>query len=123
MSEFKKAVLNVVEKIPPGSVASYGQIALLAGVPRAARQVGNILCEHGETVPWWRVINNSGRISIKCLDHTANTQREKLQKGGVKVNNNLKIEINKYRWYPSPKNIEILELTEENVTLLMEKFF
>lgn len=75
MSEFKKAVLKVVSLIPKGRIASYGQIALLAGVPRGARQVGNILCQHGEgNTPWWRVINNAGRITTTCGSHCFKTK-------------------------------------------------
>lgn len=123
MSEFKKAVLNVVKKIPPGKVASYGQVALLAGVPGAARQVGSILCQYGEVVPWWRVINNAGRISIKCANHTAMMQKEKLQKEGMVVSEKLKIDIEKYRWLPDEKTVENLELNEKTAELLMERYF
>lgn len=62
---FRERVLAVVRAIPPGLVATYGQVALLAGAPRAARQVGGILYRSGERddVPWHRVVNASGGIS------------------------------------------------------------
>jgi methylated-DNA-protein-cysteine methyltransferase-like protein len=123
MSEFKKAVLKVVTKIPPGKVVNYGQVALLAGVPRAARQVGNILCQYGESVPWWRVINNAGHISTTCLDHTAKMQKEKLINEGVSVGKNLKIDIEHYRWLPRKKILEELQLEEGYVEKLMETYF
>lgn len=124
MSEFKKAVLRVVSLIPKGRVASYGQVALLAGVPRGARQVGNILCQHGEgNTPWWRVINNAGRITTTCLDHTALRQKERLQNEGVDVDDNLKIEIEKYRWLPDKKTIKSLELEEKYLEELMSQYF
>lgn len=64
---FRRRVLELVAEIPTGKVATYGQIALLAGRPNAARQVGGVL--HGlssaeaEQVPWHRVINAHGGIS------------------------------------------------------------
>lgn len=64
---FRRRVLELVAEIPQGCVATYGQIALLAGRPNAARQVGGVL--HGlssaeaEQVPWHRVINARGGIS------------------------------------------------------------
>lgn len=62
---FIKAVLHWVAKIPPGYVATYGQIAALAGKPRNARQVGRILYGLSDQadVPWHRVINAKGMIS------------------------------------------------------------
>lgn len=124
MSEFKKAVLRVVNFIPKGKVASYGQVALLAGVPRGARQVGNILCQYGEgNTPWWRVINNAGRITTTCLDHTALIQKKTLESEGVKVSKNLKIEIDKYRWLPDESIVKSLELEEKYLDDLMTKYF
>jgi methylated-DNA-protein-cysteine methyltransferase-like protein len=57
------AVLGWVAAIPPGRVATYGQIAALSGRPRAARQVGMILRRAGAEVPWHRVINAQGSLS------------------------------------------------------------
>ncbi|PKL77403.1 MAG: cysteine methyltransferase [Candidatus Melainabacteria bacterium HGW-Melainabacteria-1] len=65
-SEFRQQVLNLVRQIPRGQVASYGQIARLAGHPRAARQVGRMLYGLSAAeadVPWQRVINASGGLS------------------------------------------------------------
>lgn len=66
MSSFRERVLEVVRSIPAGTVATYGQVALLAGNMHAARQVGAVLygiSEAEEDVPWQRVINASGGIS------------------------------------------------------------
>ena len=67
MSKFKEKVIEVVSLIPFGKVVSYGQVALYIGIPRAARQVGWMLnrMEGDVQIPWWRVVNNQGRISIK----------------------------------------------------------
>jgi methylated-DNA-protein-cysteine methyltransferase-like protein len=67
MGEFTTKILDIIKRVPYGKVASYGQIAAIAGVPRAARQVGWTLnrSEGTPDLPWWRIINNEGRITIK----------------------------------------------------------
>jgi methylated-DNA-protein-cysteine methyltransferase-like protein len=98
---FKEAVILYVKKIPKGKVASYGQIAAMAGHPRAARQVGQILkiLDIGYSdIPWWRVINNQGIISIKGnWTATKELQKDLLFKDGVEVKD-FKIDIKQYRW-------------------------
>lgn len=101
MSKFTDQVYKVIQSIPYGKVASYGQVALYAGSPRAARQVGWILhqSEGRVELPWWRVINNSGRISIKgSYNNSADVQRKLLESEGVVVEENLDIDIEKYRY-------------------------
>lgn len=111
-SKFKNAVLKVVCLIPRGSVVSYGQIALYIGVPRAARQVGWILrgLEEGTEVPWWRVVNNGGRISIKDSRYSAAEQKALLTKEGIKVSDELTFDIETYRFKPDDYFIKKLEL-------------
>jgi methylated-DNA-protein-cysteine methyltransferase-like protein len=96
---FQKVIL-VVKCVPRGSVVSYGQVALYLGLPGAARQVGWVLRRAQEAdLPWWRVINNQGRISIKGHPFVnADIQRELLSKEGVVVNKRYEIEIEKYRF-------------------------
>ena len=99
MDTFRKAILNLVKKIPSGRVASYGQIAAACGHPRAARQVGGILksLPQPTDIPWWRVINKQGYISIKGnWTTTKELQRNLLIRDGVKVSDDFKIDINKY---------------------------
>jgi methylated-DNA-protein-cysteine methyltransferase-like protein len=99
MEKFSDLVIKIVKTIPKGKVASYGQIALIAGEPRAARQVGWILNQKSDgQTPWWRVINNSGRISIKHPEISALEQKELLEKERIKVTKNFEIDIKKYRW-------------------------
>lgn len=84
---FVARVLAIVRAIPEGRVASYGQIATLAGSPRAARAVGGVLKAHvGPTsdVPWQRVINAAGRISFKGDTGRAWLQRSLLEAEGVR---------------------------------------
>ena len=88
--------------MPKGRVVSYGQVAAVAGSPRAARQVGGILRALDITdkkVPWWRVVNNLGIISIKGnWTATKDMQKNLLIKEGINVNSNFSLDINKYRW-------------------------
>jgi len=66
VQSFRQRVIEVVRSVPHGKVVTYGQVALLAGNPRAARQVGAVLHGLGDAeddVPWHRVINASGGIS------------------------------------------------------------
>ena len=59
MDELVARVLAVVDKIPPGRVLSYGDVAALASAP-TPRDVGQVLLRHGEGVPWWRVLRADG---------------------------------------------------------------
>lgn len=107
--QFKEKVIKAVQLVPFGKVASYGQVALIAGVPRAARQVGWILRGLEEDVdsgkiplPWWRIVNNAGRISIKgCKYHDAQMQKELLEQEGVEISDKFEFEIEKYRYRPT----------------------
>ena len=84
-AQFARCVLHVIQNIPPGKVAAYGQVAALAGAPRNARQVGAMLrdglCMGG--APWHRVLNASGKISLPA-DAGGDRQRELLASEGVK---------------------------------------
>ncbi|MCT4631629.1 MAG: MGMT family protein [Firmicutes bacterium] len=66
MDDFTKRVIEIIRKIPYGKVMSYGQVADLAGKPRGARQVARILHSMGQKyeLPWHRVINSQGKISL-----------------------------------------------------------
>ncbi len=111
LSKFKSAVTKIVSLVPKGKVVSYGQVALYLGLPRAARQVGWILngLEGKTPVPWWRVVNNTGRISIKASRYSANEQRALLVAEGIDVNDDLTLDIEKYRFRPNKKFIERIE--------------
>lgn len=61
--DFTGRVLEVVAGLPAGTVVTYGEVAMEAGRPGAARAVGRILSGHGDTVPWWRVVPASGRLA------------------------------------------------------------
>jgi methylated-DNA-protein-cysteine methyltransferase-like protein len=123
MSKFKEKVIKAVKSVPHGKVASYGQIALMVGVPKAAQAIGNILHDHGEETPWWRIVNNAGRISTKCYEHTASFQKHLLEKEGVKVREDLTFKIEKYRYRPDQGQLKDLELDDEYVEAILKKYF
>ena len=62
MSEFEKAVREVLTSLRRGEVLTYGEVAEMAGFPGRARAVGRILAETEEEVPWWRVVGAGGRL-------------------------------------------------------------
>lgn len=99
--DFKFKVLKIISSIPKGKVMSYGQIAAMSGSPKAARQVGAVLrgVEPDSKMPWWRVINNKGEISIKGnWIATKELQKKLLEKEGIKVSDDFILDINKYRY-------------------------
>jgi methylated-DNA-protein-cysteine methyltransferase-like protein len=102
MGDFKNNVISFVKSIPRGRVVSYGQVAVVCGHPRAARQVGGILRATNSMagqIPWWRVLNNKGIISIKGnLMATKELQRELLLAEGIRVSKEFVLDIKKYRW-------------------------
>lgn len=104
MRNFYEQVYAVVRRIPRGKVTSYGRIAQMLGRPRAARAVGyamNALKDKDETyadVPWQRVINSQGRISIVNRDNSANQQAQRLREEGIVVDDNLWVNLDVYLW-------------------------
>jgi methylated-DNA-protein-cysteine methyltransferase-like protein len=59
---FEQSVLDVLHSLQPGEVATYGEVAELAGYPGRARAVGRLLAVTTEEVPWWRVVGSGGRL-------------------------------------------------------------
>lgn len=78
---FTARVLAVVAALPAGVLATYGEVAMEAGRPGAARAVGRILARHGQAVPWWRVVPASGRLAPAVADR----QSAALEAEGVRV--------------------------------------
>lgn len=100
MDQFLMQIFAVIHQIPLGKVSTYGEIAKLAGYPGYARHVGKALSNlPSETkLPWFRVINSQGRISLKGEDLVR--QREALINDGVEVTPDGKVKLGKYRWQP-----------------------
>jgi len=98
--EHRARILAVVDCIPKGRVASYGQIAREAGLPRHARLVGRVLKElpAQNRIAWHRVVNSAGKISLRP---GAARQRERLAREGVLFTRSGRIDLARYRWTPA----------------------
>lgn len=95
-------IYDVVRRIPKGRVATYGQVASLAGLAGHARQVGYALhaLPEGTAVPWHRVVNASGRISQRSVAGAELVQQQLLAREGVRFNALGKIMLARFRWKP-----------------------
>lgn len=95
-------IYAVIARIPPGRVATYGQIAALAGLPRQARRVGYALRvqPEGSGLPWHRVINAQGGISDRGMGWEAGYQRHLLEEEGVTFDARGRIDLDRFQWDP-----------------------
>lgn len=95
-------IYQVVRRIPAGRVATYGQVAELAGLPRHARQVGYALHALPEDsgVPWQRVVNARGEVSARSLPGFEQVQRQLLEDEGVAFDARGRLDLPRYRWQP-----------------------
>ncbi|MGD2247755.1 MAG: MGMT family protein [Candidatus Methanofastidiosia archaeon] len=95
---FTQRIIYIIKNIPPGKVATYGQIADMAGNPRGARQVAWVLHSSSQKydLPWHRVVNSKGKISLKGEGYTM--QKQLLQKEGVIFGENDTIDFEQYLW-------------------------
>ena len=97
----EEKVFMVLAAVPSGSVVTYGQLADLAGLPRAARMVGRILgnLPKDTELPWHRVINAAGKISLAEDSQSVEVQKARLQEEGIVFNNN-RVSLKKFNWQP-----------------------
>ena len=95
-------IYAVVRRIPKGRVASYGQVAELAGLPGAARQVGYAMAalRPSDRVPWQRVVNARGEISARAEPGADKLQRVVLEREGVRFDARGRIDLARYGWRP-----------------------
>lgn len=104
---FFDSVYAQVKKIPKGRVATYGQIALLCGSPRAARVVGYALHVNPdpENTPCFRVVNRFGGCADSFAFGGAEIQAELLREDGIEVDETNRVDLDKYLWEPFAANI------------------
>lgn len=97
----EQKIWQVVLAIPSGRVASYGQVADMAGLTRQARFVGKALgrLPAGHSVPWFRVIRTNGQIAFPEGSETFEKQRSLLEKEGVEVVHG-RVSMRRFRWQP-----------------------
>jgi methylated-DNA-protein-cysteine methyltransferase-like protein len=100
VTDFEESVYALVRRIPRGRVVSYGAIAAMLGKPRAARGVGRALRDlpDPEGIPWWRVLNRNGEISIPPIDHARRLQRVLLEGEGVEFDARGRVDWRRFGW-------------------------
>ena len=93
-------IYEVVKRIPKGKVATYGQVAAMAGNPRWARVVGYALHANPdpEHIPCFRVVNRNGQVSKAFAFGGENMQIQLLRAEGVEVTDDGRVDLSKYRW-------------------------
>ena len=98
----REAVWQVLAAIPPGRVTSYGRVAQLAGLGRGARLVGRWLGQlpDDSTLPWHRVLNSQGQLSLPANHPAAEEQFQRLQAEGVIIRNR-RVSMARFGW-PDP---------------------
>jgi methylated-DNA-protein-cysteine methyltransferase-like protein len=97
-----RKIYAVVRRIPRGRVATYGQVAALAGLPGHARQVGYALhaLPEAEDVPWHRVVNAKGTVSPRAEPGWDGVQRQLLEREGVVFDAAGRIPLAQLQWQP-----------------------
>ncbi|MCK5222323.1 MAG: MGMT family protein [Candidatus Aminicenantes bacterium] len=99
VEDFTKKVVSIIKSIPEGKVVTYGQVAFMAGKPNGARQISWILnsMSEKESLPWHRVINSSGKISLP-EGFGFEEQMYRLKGEGIEFDRNNRINLKKYLW-------------------------
>jgi methylated-DNA-protein-cysteine methyltransferase related protein len=109
---FYDQVYAVVRCVPVGQVTTYGRVAQMLGRPQAARAVGYALNalqdKPNHTVPWQRVVNAQGRISLVNREYSGQMQAELLRQEGVAVDEQLCLDLSRYLW----AGLSLFELDE-----------
>ena len=103
-------ILAVVRRIPRGQVATYGQVAALAGFPHAPRLAGYALhaLPEGTPVPWHRVVGAGGRLSLARLSPDgALTQRLRLEREGVRFDARGRVDLARHRWRAGTESAQL----------------
>ena len=102
-SDAYRKIYAVVRRIPRGRVSTYGDVARLASLPGRARQVGYALFalrDGDESVPWQRVVNSRGEVSLRAEPGMEAVQRKILESEGVEFDERGRIDLDRYRWKP-----------------------
>ncbi|WP_413787144.1 MGMT family protein [Pseudomonas sp. B21-059] len=101
-AQIRRTVLYLtLAQVPEGKVVSYGQLAEMAGLGRAARWVGRTLSQlpADTSLPWHRVLGAGGRISLPVGSPSGDEQRARLHGEGVSILNN-RVDIQRHGWRP-----------------------
>lgn len=99
--EAVEAICDVIRRIPKGWVATYGQVATMAGLPRRARLVGRVLqrLDPAVKIPWHRVVNARGEISYSLSRNGGDAlQRRLLEQEGLEFDADGRLDLERCRW-------------------------
>jgi methylated-DNA-protein-cysteine methyltransferase-like protein len=99
--EAVEAICAVIRRIPKGWVATYGQVATMAGMPRRARLVGRVLqrLDPATKIPWHRVVNAKGEVSYSLSRNGGDVvQRRLLEKEGIRFDDKNRLDLERCRW-------------------------
>ena len=102
MAHSYERIYAAVRRIPRDRVATYGQIAVVAGLPRQPRLVGYALSavSDGRSIPWHRVVNAKGELSPRAHQGSEKLQRAMLEREGVEFDRRDRISLPRFRWQP-----------------------
>jgi methylated-DNA-protein-cysteine methyltransferase-like protein len=101
----RERIFATIARIPSGRVASYGQVAFLAGFPGRARLVGKLLGDAPPGLPWHRVINAAGEIALPKFSEAHREQKRRLRAEGVVFERGGRVSLRRHGWQvsdPSP---------------------
>ncbi|MBO9667707.1 MAG: MGMT family protein [Bdellovibrio sp.] len=103
-TDFSAKVIKFIQQVPMGKVATYGQIAKLAGKPQGSRGVSWILHSSSRThsLPWHRILNSKGYISFPVGSAEFKKQKKLLQSEGVEFDGNHQIDLQQFQWKKNP---------------------
>jgi methylated-DNA-protein-cysteine methyltransferase-like protein len=101
-TDIDQHIWQVIMLIPPGKVATYGDVACHAGLPGAARRVGYALknLPQDTRIPWHRVINAQGKIALRPGGAEMYVQMERLHAEGIHFSSSQRVDLKLYRWQP-----------------------
>lgn len=100
-NNFKKAVYDVVRRIPEGRVMTYGDVAAAAGAPGAAWEVGQIAHWGPKELPWQRVVNKQGGLARAYTWGGLEGHKQELEAEGIEVNEDYTVDIENLIWWPN----------------------
>jgi methylated-DNA-protein-cysteine methyltransferase-like protein len=105
-ADFRSEVIRLIKSIPKGRVATYGQIASLAGHHLSVRRVVWILhsCSRKEGLPWYRVVNRRGAIALRP-GAGYERQKELLEREGVVFDERARIDLERFLWEPDDEDL------------------
>ncbi|MGI9105683.1 MAG: MGMT family protein [Pyrinomonadaceae bacterium] len=111
---YNERVFEIVRRIPPGQVMTYGQLAEILGAGYTARTVGFVMHAADESVPWHRVINAQGACSTGRVLLPLDKQQRMLEAEGVEFNARGRCDLGRHRWVPEEAQTGVDEIGKQS---------